>query len=245
MSRRKEKMTSSEVPNILVSISGEPKTGKSHLAMTFPEPIKIYSFDGGAEFVRKKRFSHKAIEVAHFTLPIIESTDETWALPVWEGFYSQYKQDVESGKYRTLIIDTATAMEATLRQAILEEHQNDKPSKKKLATNEYVARNLRMKAIFDRAAVNGVNLVVIQYLKEEWVRRPGSDKAEPTGKLILDGWNQTEGFADINLEMTTKTEAGRTFMVATIKSNRFEREMNGKSFKDTTYDDITALLLGE
>jgi len=233
------------IPNILVSISGLPKTGKTYLEMTFPDPIKIYSFDGGADYVRTK-FPDKNITIQNYFLPIIESTEDTWALPIWEEFYKQFKEDVEGGQYQTLGIDTATAVESTLRQAILEEFQNDnKPNKKKLATNEYVSRNLRMTAMFNRARMCGVNLVTVQYLKEQWLKRPGSDKAEPTGELIVDGWNQTEGYADINVEMTTKERAGKTVMVSTIKSNRFEREMNGKQFEDTTFDEITALLLGE
>ena len=233
------------MPNVLTSISGLPKTGKTYLSMTFPEPIKVYSFDLGADYVRTK-FPDKDIEVVNFTLPIIESGDESWALPIWEDFYAQFKKDVESDKYQTLILDTATAVESILRQAILEEFQENRPEKKKLATNEYVARNLRMTALFGRARNSGVNLVTIQYLREQWVKRPGSDRAEPTGLLIVDGWNQTEGYADINIEMTTKEKPNKsTVMVATIKSNRFERGMNGKTFEDTTYDEIIAVLLGE
>lgn len=239
------------IPNVLVSISGLPKTGKTHLAFTFPEPIKCFSFDVGSDFIRTK-FSNKAIDIQNFTLPIVEATDETWALPVWDEFYSQYKKDVEGQKYQTIVLDTATAVESILRQAILEEFQESKPTKQKLATNEYVARNLRMGAMFTRARNNGVNLVTIQYLREQWVRRDGSDKAEPTGLLIIDGWNQTEGLADINIEMTTKEKivaegskaVKKTVMVAAIKSNRFDREQNGQSFEDTTYDEIIALLLG-
>lgn len=240
------------IPNVLVSISGLPKVGKTYLALTFPEPIKVFSFDVGSDFVRTK-FPDKVIDVQNYTLPIVESDDESWALPVWEEFYTQYKKDVEEGKYQTIVLDTATAVESILRQAILEEFQESKPTKKKLATNEYVARNLRMGALFTRARNNGVNLVTIQYLREQWVRRNGSDKAEPTGLLVIDGWNQTEGLADINIEMTTREKtvvagskpAKKTIMVTTIKSNRFDREQNGQTFEDTTYDEIIALLLGE
>ena len=240
------------IPNVLVSISGLPKTGKTFLSFTFPPPIKCFSFDVGSDFVRT-RFPDKVIDVQNFSLPIIESEDETWALPVWEEFYSEYKRIVEEQEYQTIVLDTATAVESILRQAILEELQEGKPGKKKLATNEYVARNLRMTALFTRARNSGVNLVTIQYLREQWVKRPGADKADPTGLLIVDGWNQTEGFADINIEMTTKEKTvvegskpvKKTVMVATIKSNRFDREQNGQSFEDTTYDEIIALLLGD
>lgn len=244
------------IPNILVSVSGLPKTGKTWLSMSFPEPIKIFSFDLGADYVRTK-FPDKNIEVQNFAMPIIESEDMTWAAPIWEEFYKDYKETVEGGEYQTVVIDTATAMEAMLRQTVLEELQDvaaeKGKEKQKLATNEYQRRNLRMKAIFDLAKTNGINLVTIQYLGEKWVKRQGSDRAEPTGDLIVQGWNQTEGFADINIEMATKMKlvmenkkpVEKTVMVATIKSNRFDRDQNGKSFEDTTYEELVALLFGE
>lgn len=244
------------VPNTIVSISGLPKTGKTHLAFTWPEPIKCFSFDLGADFVRTK-FPDKVIDVENFVMPVVESEDLAWASPIWGEFYVAYKEAVESREYQTVVIDTATAMEAMLRQTVLEELQDVAgergKAKQKLATNEYQRRNLRMKAIFDLAKTRGVNLVTIQYLGEKWVKRPGAERAEPTGDLILQGWNQTEGFADVNIEMNAITKmvrankhpVERTVMVATIKSNRFDRDQNGKSFDDTTYDELIALLLGE
>ena len=236
------------VPNVLVSIAGLPKTGKNHLAYTFPDPIKVYCFNGGAEFVRTK-FPDKVIDVHNFVLPIVESESEEWALPVWKEFYPEYNKDIASGNYMTYVLDTGTEVETFCRQATLEELQEvaaeKNKQKQKLATNEYLARNLRMNALFARARNSGVNLVALQYLRQEWVKTKGADRAEPTGELVLDGWSQTEAQCDINLEMTTKLVAGKTVMVAMIKSNRFERAMNGKTYNDTTYDEIIALLLGE
>jgi hypothetical protein len=241
------------IPNILTSISGLPKTGKTHLSMTWPAPVKVFSFDQGADFVRSKFPDDKVIDVQNFVLPLVEDENMTWASPVWDDFYAAYKEAVEGDEYQTVVIDTATAAEAVLRQAVLEWLQDKAADsgkeKKRLATNEYQARNLRMKAIFDNAKIHGVNLVTIQYLGEKWAKTGSSDRAQPTGELILQGWNQTEGMADVNIEMETKAVKvkgeDKTIMVATIKSNRFDREMNGKSFNDTSYDEIVALLFGE
>ena len=228
-------------PNIIVSISGLPKTGKTHFSLTFPEPIKVYSFDLGADFVASK-FPKKTIEVHNFTLPIVESESTKWALPIWEEFYAEYKRDIDGGKFKTVVLDTATAVESILRQSTLEELRQDKPGKQKLATNEYVARNLRMTTLFARPRVAGMNLVTIQYLREQWLKSKNSDRAEPTGELVLEGWNQTEGQADIIIEMTTAIKGGKTIMVSTIKSNRFDRDLNGKSFDDTDHTELMALL---
>ena len=65
-------------PNILASISAKPKSGKTHLSFTFPEPIKVFSFDLGADYVRTK-FPDKQIDIKSFVLPVIESETEQWA----------------------------------------------------------------------------------------------------------------------------------------------------------------------
>jgi hypothetical protein len=235
-------MEESNVPNILVSISSPPKTGKTHLAMTFPKPIKIYSFDQGADIVKKLSFKKEQIDIKNFYMPIIESENpEPWATKLWDEFYGEYKKDVEGLVYQTLIIDTATAMETILRQMVLEDKQEDKPNKQKLGTTEYLARNLKMTAIFARARKAGKNLVVIQYLKDKWGKKDGSSEMAPTGEVVIDGWNQTEGQVDIVLTMGKKKKGDKTVMVTTVKDNRFNRNMEGKSYDDTNYEELTVL----
>ncbi len=236
------------IPNITLCVEALPKSGKNHFAYSAPSPLKVYCFNGGADFVAGK-FKDKKIDVHNFVLPIIESEEQKWALPVWEAFYSMYNKDIESGEYVTLVLDTGTEVENFCRQATLEELQEAaeerNKTKKKLATNEYLARNLRMNAIFARARNSGINLISLNYLKEEWVKEKGQDRAEPTGKLVLDGWGQTEAQADVNIELTSKVKGGKYLTIATIKSNRFDRDMNGQTLEDATFDDVLALLLGE
>ena len=253
------------IPNIVVSISGLPKSGKTHLALTFPEPIKVFSFDGRSDQVRQRNFKDKNIEVENISVPIVESEDDTgWAPKVWEPFYKKYKEDVESGKYQTIVLDTATTAHTILNQAVFEwvkEAESDRAAERgqttrgrqKLAVNEYHTRNLLMKALFDLPKNQGVNLVVIQYLGEKWVTLPGKKMAEPTGELKVQGWAQTEAFADVNIEMGTKTRVivggkkpvDETVMVATIKSTGFDRQAIGQSLVDTNYDELIAVLLGD
>mgnify|MGYP001584766185 FL=1 len=244
-------MTEPIVPNMIVSVSGLGKSGKTYFSYTFPDPIRVYCFNNGADFIRTL-FPKKQIDVQNFFLPIVEDTEMRWALPVWFKFREQYVSDIAGGKYRTYVFDTATEIENICQQAVLEEFQEaaeeKNKDKKRLATVEFLARNLRMKALFDRAANNGVNLVSIQYLKPEWVREKGKDKAEQTGRLILDGWQRTDTQADVNLWLEAKRKlvkgTTKTVTVATIKSTRFGRDQDEKEFDDTTYDEIVALLFG-
>ena len=243
MTKKKVKLELPLQPSFVTSVSGLPKTGKTRFSFTYPEPIKCFSFDGGADYIRTK-FPDKEITIQNFRLPVLDTEKVTWAEPIWEEFYAQYNEDVESGQFKTITLDTATVIQSMLRQFILENLQVSKPSKQKLSTNEYLARNLVMKAMFDRAKYAGVHRVTIQYLAEKLLREKGSDKAEPTGEMILQGWGQTEGYADLNIEMATKMKANKKVMVATIKSCRFTREFDGQSFEDPTFYEITALIFG-
>jgi hypothetical protein len=236
-------MEETNIPNILVSISSPPKTGKTHLACTFPKPLKIYSFDQGADIVKKLAFNKEKIDIKNFYMPIIESENpEPWATKLWDEFYKEFKKDVEGKEYQTLVIDTATAMETILRQMVLEDKQEDKPNKQKLGTTEYLGRNLKMTAIFAYARKYGKNLVVIQYVKEKWAKKDGSSEMSPTGEMIIDGWNQTNGQVDLVLGMSKKKKGDKTVMITKVEDCRFERHLEGKLLDDTTYDELVALM---
>ena len=236
------------IPNLAISVSSLPKAGKNHFAYSAPDPIKVYCFNGGASFVATK-FPTKKIEVHNFVLPIIESEEQKWALPVWEEFYKEYNQDIKAGVFATYVLDTGTEVESFCRQATLEELQEvaeeHNKVKRKLATNEYLARNLRMNAIFARARNSGVNLITLQYLKEQWLKEKGQERAEPTGVMVLDGWTQTTAQADINLELVQTVKGRKATTLATIKSNRFDPDMNGYTLENPSFNDVVALLLGE
>ena len=236
------------IPNLIISASALPKVGKNHFSCSAPDPIRVYCFNGGADFVASK-FSDKVIDVCNYRLPIVEDLNMKWALPLWEEFREQYTKDLETGEYNTYVFDTSTEIENIVQQSVLEEEQEKaeerNKDKQKLATTEFLARNLRMKALFDRAKDSGVNLISLQYLKEEWVREKGRERAEPTGNFVLDGWRRTESQADINLEMTVQMKAGKKISVARLVSNRFDRTMDGQTFEDVTFDEVVALLFGE
>lgn len=221
------------VPNIVVSLAGLPKHGKTHLAFSFPEPIKVYSFNDGANRLKEK-FPDKQITVAMFELPIIETDNPApWAEPIWNDFQKTFKEDAYSGKYKTLIIDTGTELWGVLRQAITESK-----NRRKLLEVEYALPNLKMGAIYDHAKRAGVNLVSLNYLKDRYVNEKN------TGELELSGWSQTEAKVDIVLEVTRVTKAGKTTNVTVIKDNWFDRDLNGKTLVDTNYDELVMLFFG-
>lgn len=228
-----EKKTESKiVPSITVAVSGDPKTGKTHFACTFPDPIKIYSFERGARFVAKSKFATKNIEVREFNLPIIESLEpEPYAQKIWKDFNAEYKTDVASGKYQTLVIDTGTHLWRLIRQAVTEEEHI-----KRLVQRQYEKPNLMMASIYDIAQVAGINLVTIQYLADKFV------KNENTGEKELKGWNEAEGRADIAIVMDIVQKANKAVVNATITKNRFDLSAYGQTYQNFNYSDLMTVL---
>ena len=243
------------IPNLAISISALPKSGKNHFSCTSPDPIRFYCFNGGADYVASK-FPNKKIEVLNYRLPIVESTDDEWAAPIWEGFSKQVKTDIAEGKFQTYVLDTSTEVENICQQAVLETAKDEAADKgkdkKRLATNDFLARNLKMKAIYDQVKNSGANLIVLQYLKEEWVKSAGEKNSLPTGKLVPDGWKRNESQCDVNFEFSRKppvTEKGKkvVHVVAVVVSSRFDDFSNtitGETLTDPTWDDVVALVLG-
>jgi len=242
------------IPNILASVTARPKSGKNHFSYTWPAPIRVYCFNGGAEFVRNKaKFKDKKIDIINIDTPIIEESEvaagDHWAKDIWKKLNTQYKKDLSEKVYKTYIFDTGTELETLVRRNVteimIEESTKDRT---KLAVNEYGDRNMIMYAIFDRAKKAGVNLIMLQYVKEKWTK-DSTGKPQPTGEIVMDGWAQTEAAVDVPLELEEKSVPDskgqpRSVNILTIKPNRFSREMNRKTIQDATYDDLTATLFG-
>jgi len=216
-------------PNILVSISGKPKSGKTHFIMTFPPPIKLFSFDLGAKIVRAK-FPDKQVDIVEYELPVVDSlSGETpWAEPFWLQVREDIYAAIDSGDYKTVAIDPFSVVWDICRFSFAEEGNRNKLGK----ARDYGEPNARVRGFFLRAALAGVNLVATSYLKDEY------KEDKPTGNLILDGWKHTIGMVDIHM---TLERVGRK-NTATIEDSRFGFELIGHKFDMPTYDDLSILL---
>jgi len=225
-------------PALIASISGLPKTGKTHLALTWPPPILVFSFDLGFELVVKK-FEGKQIEVMSYPIPIIDSDPpKPYAKQIWEKFNADYLAALAGGKYNTIVLDTATAVWEIIRHAVAEEK-----GQQKLLEVQYTLPNLRMNSLFTRAITSGINFVTTQHLKDRYV------KGENTGELELDGWKRTKGQVDLFLKTERKTVAlaggkRQNIILTTIEDNRYELALNGTELTNTTYKELLAMVVG-
>jgi len=225
-------------PNIFIAVKAPPKTGKTYFSMTCPDPIIVYSFDGGATYVRGQ-FPNKDITIRDFRPPILESTQPIEAeSKLLDQFEAQYKEDISSGKYKTAVLDPASILwELNWHTQQVEEGD------KRLVTRKYAEPNARMMAYFNRPLMMGMNLVSINYLKEEYLDE------KPTGKMKLDGFKRTESQADVVIELARgpivpKPKSPPFWkIVATITDSRYDGlNVTGMTLDNPNYDDLMTLL---
>lgn len=232
-------MPTKVVPNIIVAISGEPKTGKSHWSLTFPAPIVVFSFDQGIEPVLKS-FPDKKVTVKTYELPLIETVralgQKKDILEVWNNFKKDFQIATEDASVKTIVIDTSTALYEIARIARTGELGRE------LDPTEYGDVYLRMKALFQRCRISGQNLVLTHYMKA--VYKDGKETSEKK----IDAFRYTESEVDLSLitEKVTEAKVGggkQTKIVTTIKETRYDAlNLTGFEFINGTYDDIVSVL---
>lgn len=137
--------TTYSTPPILVLSVGEPKTGKTVSACTFPKPLLFLDFDKGFESVRNARDTKGTLIVPeHEQCTVIEFIKEGYfdldfktelkgsvapahtksSRPILEKFNTVMRSVATDGKYegveyKTLVIDSLTAMFGIWKDMIL------------------------------------------------------------------------------------------------------------------------------
>lgn len=222
---------------LVVSLSGMPKTGKTHLAATFPGPIAYFEFDLNGIAPILPKFPDKEIDVYKFALPIIDTDPpKPYAEALWEQFNTQYIEAIGSGKYQTAVLDTSSMVWRILQHA-----EAELLNQKRILKQQFQRPNLRMNSIFTRAKLQGINFVTIQYLKDKYIDN------ERTNEQESDGWGQTEATVDLvlwtarQMKSVSRGKTGVTFE-ATIRANRYTPDIDGMVLNNTSYDELYALL---
>jgi len=221
------------VPNLIVSISGEPKSGKTHLALSFPKPLLVFSLDIGVERVLPHYQDElDLITVQTYPLPILDTVrPKPYAQPIWADITKDYREALESDKYETIVVDTATALWEVARHAYTEELKQ-----KNLLPVQYGEVNARMSALLTQPRFSGKNLVLTHYLRDRYVNDAN------TGEQELDGYKRTEGLVDIVIRIERKKVGNKTIMRSVITDCGYDRDLCGHTADDMTYQDLLDVL---
>jgi hypothetical protein len=148
---------------LLTANEGKGGSGKTHFALTGPEPICVHQFDpGGLNGLKKnKLFKSKDIRVINYNVDLSKH-EENDRQKVAEDAIERFKeqQAIALSNARTIVWDKEDHIWELLRYARLG-GTSDRP-------NLYQELNLEYRGFFHDAEMQGINLCAIRGMKEKW-----------------------------------------------------------------------------
>jgi len=209
-----EEATGEVKPRIVMDASGLEGVGKSHFSLTAPDPIGYLDFDLGSEGVLGK-FKHglnglpkKEIYISSYRIPItgkaakkadteikkkLTTEAAKQAAPIWDKVVNDYVKALD-GRFRTLIVDTGTEMHEMLRLARLGKLTEVMPE-------DYGPVNAEFRDLVRLAYDSDCNVIFLHKMKQEWIKRKGSKRSDPTDNYIRQGFNGMGYLMQVNLEL--------------------------------------------
>ncbi len=234
----KELSSESRYRMIWRSFGGE-KTGKDHFGLTAPGPIAIQSFDIGLEGVVEKFLKQgKDIRATNYEFDKNECNQEA-AQAIRDQFIEDY--DVALKIARTIIWDTETELWELFRYAEFGEMSD--------APKNYVSLNSKYRDLIQRAYDTGVNLQLIQKVKERWgtvkkQNRDGRiiDSPFPTGEMEPVGFKECGYITQANFKHSWNKEDGFVLEVVNCRQNM---GIAGEKFTNIEFPELAQIIFPE
>ncbi len=217
---------------LIIRIGGLEKEGKTHFALTAPDPIALFNLDRGLEGVLDKFVGMgKEIHVAEFKPHRVPagSVDDVIAanLPIWKEIQEEYYNALDTDKYRSLVIDTDTKMYEIARLALFGKLTQVK-------SHHYTLLNDQYRALVDRAYDCDKNVIFISKLKKQYKDNSKGDSAW-TGKHEESGFTDLGYNTMVNLRARIDIEGDNYIEVLNCRANR---DMRGNQyFSNASQDD--------
>ena len=220
---------------IVMSTASKEKKGKTHWAMTAPGAIAAVSADAGTrEVVEKFRARGKKIVLCEIAAPPLvgllkkDTVTKDWikekAEEAWEKAKRAIVAIIESTKFRTLVVDTASEMWELCRLAYFGKLDHVRPQ-------HYVEVNSEFRQLVKRAKERrDLNSIWIHKVKKEWKEKPGSDQANWTGRYETAGFGDMAFLVDLNAQNYFNEEE-RTFGLRVEDCPRQNWEIVGQEFE--------------
>lgn len=170
-----EEIDRSDHYHIITANEGTGGCGKSHFALTGPEPIAVHLLDPGglAGLSKNKLFRKKDIHVLNYNVDLSkydEDDRQGAAEEAIERFKEQQKIALKNA--RTIVWDKEDHIWELLRYARLG-GTSDRP-------NLYQELNLEYRGFFHDAEMAGVNMCVIRGMKEKWGKTGSNREGKAT-----------------------------------------------------------------
>lgn len=245
-----EPLSASEQYNIIWSSMGPGGSGKSHLALTAPEPIAYNLFDpAGLKGLKsnplfRERDIHLIDFSQRFNMALVDRKSfaadgeqrRRERVKVALEMVNVYAEgwEVALNKARTIVIDKEDALWEGMRYGHHEDYSAD--------PKEFRELNSAYRGMIQQAETAGVNLVLIRGVKEAWGKtgeinpRTGKPKVGGLGYDVARGQKEVEELVQINLEHRWDSDE-RQFITRVRDKCRLGNalELLGKEFRNLDF----------
>jgi hypothetical protein len=237
-------------PHLIVSIEGEEKVGKTHLALTAPKPLAILGTDFGTDRPMGKFVGESILTKEYpYSVPAGLSPDDIakLTLPVWTQFRQDHLKLIQSGLYRTIVWDTAGELYELQRLA----YHGKLASIPELSYGQLKGE---YKELVRACKIAGMSLILIHQMKNEYKRSPGSSRGEATGKRIRTGVEAIGYMVDSYVRMDytppqlpkhVKDPGSDQVWTTTILRCGHAPQYNGTTWDNLSFPELAALLKPE
>lgn len=228
----------SKLDSVVVGISGQEKSGKTSFAFTAPTPIAYFNLNFGdagviEKYVRARRQPGKGAPILRYDvkMPAYQKSlkqDQAVRLyePIWEKAKEAFMSIMDSGKVRTIILDTADELYDLIRLARFGKLTQ-------VAKESYHVVYAELEEVLKRPLyVNGLNAIYISKSEKEY--KPEVDpmtgkiikgsRSEWTGGYTRKGYKSLGFITQINLE-SFRTPAGG--FAIRVDNSRFNPSVDG------------------
>lgn len=215
---------------------GPEKVGKNHFGFTAPGPIAVQSFDIGLEGVVEKFLREgKDIRYVEYEFEKGDCSQEA-AQVLRDQFIEDFEKVLKVA--RTIIWDTETELWDLFRYA--EFGVND-AFVSTTAPKNYVKLNSAYRDLVQQAYDTGVNLQLIQKVKERW---KSNEKGSPVPSGVFEATGFKEAGYIVQASLQHSWEKDRGF-VTKLLNCRQNMALAGEEFENIDFPTLATLIFGE
>lgn len=180
-------------PRMIVSTQARDKSGKTHFGLTQPGPIAFLNLDRGHEGVVDKFIrAGKKITMKNFTTDPMRKLTETQWDQLWMDLRASYVFAVSSGHFRSVFVDTGSAMWEALRMAEFGKLTQVPPLR-------YQEVNAQFEALLSIAYNYPVNVVLSHRMKQQY-ENDAAGRGQKTGRWEPTGYKDMRYVVQVNIE---------------------------------------------
>lgn len=239
-----------QYPRTFVSLWGPPKSGKTHLGMTWPKPMMAIEI--GETGVEDLLHKFPDVDYRPLIIPVLRPQIEDHAR-LLDRFEALEQEAIKNPDLRTILIDSASHLWTSTYTVMTEEAHRQSERQKRNQADFNLANTYFEQIIQVLRQHRQLNIVLVNRHKEKYARLPdenGRMVLQTTGEIEARDYKGMENLAQIIIKtgMGTRVDprTQRSIIVPrhTVETCRFDKSVEGTEMMNMTYDTLMERIFG-